>query len=95
MIGKTVKIYCNAYEVLKILKPKWTTEILVQILQHNTHFGTLLRSLPDINPRSLAIRLRFLEEQGILIRTKKNVNPPQFTYQLTKKEKICDQYLML
>ena len=85
MIEETVEVHCNAYQVLKILKPKWTTDILVQILQNNTHFGTLLRSLPDINPRSLAIRLRFLEEQGILIRTKKNVNPPQLTYQLTKK----------
>ncbi|CCF25392.1 winged helix-turn-helix transcriptional regulator [Leuconostoc citreum] len=71
MSKETVEVHCNAYQVLKILKPKWTTDILVQILQNNTHFGTLLRSLPDINPRSLAIRLRFLEEQGILIRTKK------------------------
>lgn len=85
MANQNSEIHCNADQVLKILKPKWTIEILVQILQNNTHFGTLMRSIPDINPRSLAIRLRFLERQGILIKIKKDVNPPQFTYQLTKK----------
>ncbi|WP_294975603.1 helix-turn-helix domain-containing protein [uncultured Leuconostoc sp.] len=85
MLEEKKEVHCNAYEVLNILKPKWTTDILVQILANNIHFGTLLRSLPNINPRSLAIRLRFLEENGILVRKQQEANPPQFTYQLTQK----------
>lgn len=85
MANQNVEIHCNADEVLQILKPKWTVDILVQILQNNDHFGTLMRAIPNINPRSLAIRLSYLERQGILIKIKKDVNPPQFTYRLTKK----------
>ena len=51
------KTICPARRVLNLLKGKFTLEILSEIIDGNTHYGSLLRSVEGINPRILAQRL--------------------------------------
>lgn len=78
---------CPATKTINILKGKFTLEILSEIMNNHNHYGTLMRNIPDINPRILATRLRELEKIDILSRTEIPTNPPQFAYHLTEKGK--------
>ena len=56
---------CHANETLQIFKGKFAIDILAQILCGNLHYGTLLRDIPEINPRILSQRLHDFEHNGI------------------------------
>lgn len=75
----------NVITALSTLKGKWIIPILIQICAGNIHFGTLLRSVPNINPRSLAHSLKFLENEGVLQKEDCHTIPPKFAYHLTPK----------
>jgi DNA-binding HxlR family transcriptional regulator len=48
-------------------------------------FGELERSLEGISPRTLSLRLRSLEEEGIVARQTFPEVPPRVEYELTEK----------
>jgi DNA-binding HxlR family transcriptional regulator len=58
----------GAAMTLSVLGEKWTLHLLHQIVQGNTRFGQLLRAMTGISPKTLMVRLRELEEAGILTR---------------------------
>jgi DNA-binding HxlR family transcriptional regulator len=51
---------------LRVLGEKWTLQLLHQIVQGNNRFGQLQRAMTGISPKTLMLRLRELEEAGIL-----------------------------
>jgi len=53
---------------LRVLGEKWTLQLLHQIVQGNNRFGQLQRVMTGISPKTLTLRLRELEEAGILTR---------------------------
>lgn len=76
---------CHAKETVEIFKGKFAIDILARILCGNLHYGTLLKDIPEINPRILSQRLRDFENNGILNREVLPTNPPQVEYTLTDK----------
>ncbi|MBZ5984623.1 helix-turn-helix transcriptional regulator [Leuconostoc gelidum subsp. gasicomitatum] len=76
---------CPATEFLKLFKGKWTVVILSEIQAGNNHYGKLMAHIPDINSRSLAIRLRELESLDIITRNVISEKPLQVAYDLTNK----------
>jgi len=77
---------CSARTVISIIKGKWTLEILSEILNtENAHYTTILKNIPELNPRSLAHNLKKLEHSNIIVKKSQNTNPPQYTYHLTEK----------
>lgn len=76
---------CPVERALKIIGGKWTILILRDLLQGPRRFGELRRSLGEVSPKTLALRLRELEEEGILSRTVYAEVPVRVVYRLTRK----------
>ena len=59
--------------------------IIRDLAEETSRFCELERSLEGISPRTLSLRLRSLEEQGILQRRTYPEVPPRVDYALTEK----------
>jgi DNA-binding HxlR family transcriptional regulator len=59
---------CGVTKALNIIGGKWTLLIIRDLLPGPRRFGELEHSLAGISPRTLAIRLKELETDGILCR---------------------------
>ncbi|HEY2638205.1 MAG TPA: helix-turn-helix domain-containing protein [Solirubrobacteraceae bacterium] len=64
---------------------KWTLLIVRDLADGRSRFCELERSLKGISPRTLSIRLRALEEEGIVERQTFAEVPPRVEYALTEK----------
>ena len=70
---------------LDLVGDKWTLLIVRDLAEGRARFCELERSLGGISPRTLSLRLRALEEEGILHRTTYPEVPPRVEYALTEK----------
>jgi len=64
---------------------KWTLLIIRDLAEGRARFGELERSLAGISPRTLSLRLRALEDEGIVERRTYPEVPPRVEYALTEK----------
>jgi len=64
---------------------KWTLLLIRDLAEGRTRFCELERSLAGISPRTLSLRLRALEEEGIVRRDTYPEVPPRVDYVLTEK----------
>ena len=69
----------------EIVCGKWTLLLIRDLAEGHTRFCELERSLAGISPRTLSLRLRALEEQGIVERHTFPEVPPRVEYALTEK----------
>jgi DNA-binding HxlR family transcriptional regulator len=69
----------------EVISGKWTLLIIRDLADSSLRFCELERSLEGISPRTLSLRLRALEEQGIVERRTYPEVPPRVTYELTDK----------
>ena len=67
----------------RTLGKRWTIEIIRELMLDKTKFNQLQKNAPGINPRMLALRLRELEEIGIVGRKVFSGTPVQIEYSLT------------
>ncbi|GIM46186.1 transcriptional regulator [Collibacillus ludicampi] len=78
---------CPIEKTMNVIGGKWTFLILRDLFFGPRRFGELQRSLKGISPRTLSIRLKELEEEGIVSRTIFSEIPPHVEYSLTEKGK--------
>jgi DNA-binding HxlR family transcriptional regulator len=64
---------------------KWTLLVIRDLAEGRSRFCELERSLAGISPRTLSLRLRALEEEGIVERQTFPEVPPRVEYVLTDK----------
>ena len=64
---------------------KWTLLVIRDLAEGRSRFCELERSLQGISPRTLSLRLRALEEEGIVERQTFPEVPPRVEYALTDK----------
>ncbi len=64
---------------------KWTLLLVRDLAAGTSRFCELERSLVGISPRTLSLRLRALEEEGIVERRSFGEVPPRVEYALTDK----------
>ena len=64
---------------------KWTLLLVRDLAAGTSRFCELERSLAGISPRTLSLRLRALEEEGIVERQTYGEVPPRVEYALTPK----------
>ena len=69
----------------EIISGKWTLLLIRDLAEGSRRFCELERSLEGISPRTLSLRLRALEEEGILERQTFPEVPPRVEYALTEK----------
>ncbi len=75
---------CPVFRCAQIIEGKWTTQIVRDLLPGKKRYSELLHGLAGISPKVLAQRLRFLEEQGLLVKTIYAEVPPHTDYELTE-----------
>ena len=87
---------CPVDNTFKIIGKKFTFHIVRNMAMRNqTRFNEFLGTIENINPKTLALRLKELEETGIIQRDVYDEIPIRIEYTLTKKGKdlqgIIDQ----
>ncbi len=76
---------CPVCRTAEIVCGKWTLLLVRDLAEGRSRFCELERSLEGISPRTLSLRLRALEEEGILERQTFPEVPPRVEYALTDK----------
>jgi DNA-binding HxlR family transcriptional regulator len=76
---------CPVCRTAEIVCGKWTLLLVRDLAEGCTRFSELERSLSGISPRTLSLRLRALEEEGIVERHTFAEVPPRVEYCLTEK----------
>ena len=76
---------CPVCKTAEIVCGKWTLLLIRDLSEGRSRFCELERSLQGISPRTLSLRLRALEEEGIVERDTFPEVPPRVEYQLTEK----------
>ena len=76
---------CPVCRTAEIVSGKWTLLVIRDLADGSQRFCELERSLEGISPRTLSLRLRTLEEEGILERHTYPEVPPRVEYALTEK----------
>ena len=76
---------CPVCRTAEIVCSKWTMLVIRDLAEGRSRFCELERSLEGISPRTLSLRLRGLEEEGIVERKTFPEVPPRVEYALTEK----------
>ncbi len=81
----SVDASCPVCRTATIVCAKWTLLIIRDLGEGRARFSELERSLTGISPRTLSLRLRDLEQEGIVERQTFSEVPPRVEYALTDK----------
>jgi DNA-binding HxlR family transcriptional regulator len=76
---------CPVCRTAEVVCGKWTLLLVRDLAEGTSRFCELERSLAGISPRTLSLRLRALEEEGIVERHTFPEVPPRVEYALTEK----------
>ena len=76
---------CSVAAAAAIIGAKWTALLVHDLSEGARRFTELEHSCPGISPRTLAERLRALEQEGIVERRSYHESPPRVEYELTPK----------
>lgn len=79
---------CPIAKTLDVIGTKWTFLIIRDLLIEGTmRFSDLLKSMNGISPKTLSLRLKTLEDHGLLNKKVFPEVPPRVEYTLTDKGK--------
>ena len=70
--------------VLRLLSPRWTTAILIQLSSGKKRTSGLKSALEPISSKTLNERLIALSEHGLVEKERFKESPPRVEYRLTK-----------
>jgi DNA-binding HxlR family transcriptional regulator len=76
---------CPVCRTAEVVCGKWTLLLVRDLAEGRSRFCELERSLSGISPRTLSLRLRALEDEGIVQRATFGEVPPRVEYALTDK----------
>jgi len=69
----------------ELLGRKWVGLIVHVLAERELHFSELEKAIPPLSARMLAVRVRELEEAGLVERRVHTGSPVRVTYSLTEK----------
>ena len=76
---------CPVCRTAEVVCGKWTLLLIRDLAAGSRRFCELERSLEGISPRTLSLRLRALEDEGVVERHTYPEVPPRVEYALTRK----------
>ncbi|MGG1220507.1 helix-turn-helix domain-containing protein [Priestia endophytica] len=76
---------CPIEKTMSVIGGKWTFLILRELFTEPKRFGELQKTLKNVSPRTLSLRLKELEHEGIISRKIYAEIPPHVEYSLTSK----------
>ena len=78
---RTYGQFCPVSMAAELFAERWVPLVLRELLGGSRHFAELRRGIPRIQPSTLSLRLRQLEDAGVLVRRKAGDG---WEYQLTE-----------
>lgn len=75
---------CPVRDVLNTVSGKWSSLLLLALLDGPLRFSQLRRTVPDISQRMLTQTLKDLQRDGYITRTVFPTQPPSVEYALTQ-----------
>ncbi len=78
---------------LDVIGDKWTMSLIHHLVQGKNRFGMLQRAMTGISPKTLSLRLRKLEAEGVIARKIYPEVPLHIEYRLTDKGKSLQKVL--
>lgn len=81
-MSDSVKLNNYIQNILKLLNRKWVLAILADLYNGNTQFSDFLRENKNLNNNVLSDTLKFMEENGLIIKKTEGINT---SYHLTQK----------
>ena len=81
--GDLMAAACPSREVLKHITSRWGVLVLIALEEKTCRFSALKRAIGGVSERMLAQTLRWLEADGLVLRTSYDVVPPHVEYSLT------------
>ena len=81
------------HRAVELVGRRWTGVILRALLHGATRFWQIRDSIPEMNDRMLASRLKELEAEGIVTRTVIPDTPVRIEYGLTEQGKDLQQVI--
>lgn len=84
--GEKEVCFCLLEEVIDTISKKWSLTIISAIgNKRKMRFNEILQTLKGMSPKTLADRLRELEQEGLIKREAFAEIPPRVEYSLTKE----------
>lgn len=74
---------CPLTECMSVIGGAWTPNVIWSLRAGPRRFSELRLDIPPVSPKVLTMRLRGLEEKGVLKRKVKPTSPPSVEYSLT------------
>jgi DNA-binding HxlR family transcriptional regulator len=84
-VASSTDVSCPVCATADIICGKWTILVIRDLAEGRSRFCELERSLAGISPRTLSLRLRALEDEGMVERCTFPEVPPRVEYSLTDK----------
>jgi DNA-binding HxlR family transcriptional regulator len=75
---------CPSRGILDHVTSRWSTLILVMLLERTHRFSELAKRIGGVSERMLAHSLQALEEDGFVVRVVYPTKPPKVEYSLSK-----------
>ena len=86
---------CPVDNTFKLVGKKFTVHILRNmILSNQSRFNQLLDSIEGINPKTLSVRLKEMEKNGLIKRQIYSETPVRIEYSVTQKGEALKPILM-
>jgi DNA-binding HxlR family transcriptional regulator len=76
---------CSVAACAEIIGAKWTALLVHDLSEGPRRFSELEHSCIGISPRTLSERLRWLEQEEVIVRRSYSESPPRVEYELTGK----------
>jgi DNA-binding HxlR family transcriptional regulator len=80
-------------QMLALIGEKWTVPVLVTLSGGRFRFNELHRAVGGISQRMLAVTLRMLERDGLLVRTVHPTAPARVEYELSARGRSLKEAL--
>jgi DNA-binding HxlR family transcriptional regulator len=84
---------CPIEATLNILGKKWTLQIIRDIFRGKKRFSEFIKTNPQISTKMLSLRLKDLQESGLIKKSVVSSTPVKIKYSLTIKGKALNRIL--
>ena len=89
------KTGCDVEATLSVIGGRWKPILVCHLLDGRKRFGKLRRLTPNATERMIALQLRELEADGIVLRHVYAEVPPRVEYELTEFGRSLEEILIL
>ncbi len=84
---------CPIEVALNLLGKKWTLQIIRDIFRGKKRFSEFIKTNPQISTKMLSVRLKELQESGLIKKSVISTTPVKIKYSLTRKGEDLNRIL--